>query len=104
MCRNRYRIDPLLCKFLCQHFFKGTMPECLNSDICIISISDLLNFVRIQTNNYCSMCYLASFTVISAKATSSMLQLTFSGSLQIQYPVFWIMLVIMVTTAIAQVK
>ena len=48
--------------------------------------------------------FTASFTVISAKAVSGMLQLTMAGKMQMQYPVFWIMLIVMATTAIAQVK
>ncbi|KAK2194172.1 hypothetical protein NP493_2g19025 [Ridgeia piscesae] len=47
---------------------------------------------------------LASFTVISAKAVSGMLQLTMAGCLQIHYAIFWLLVVIMVVTGIAQVK
>lgn len=47
---------------------------------------------------------LASFTVIAAKAVSGMLQLTMSGCLQIHYAIFWLLVVIMVVTGIAQVK
>ena len=48
--------------------------------------------------------FAASFTVISAKAVSGMLQLTMAGSVQVNSAVFWVLLVIMVVTGIAQVK
>ncbi|XP_076810318.1 NIPA-like protein 2 isoform X2 [Clavelina lepadiformis] len=47
---------------------------------------------------------LGSFTVISAKAVSGMLALTIEGSSQLVYPVFYLMLAIMVVTTILQVK
>ncbi|CAH1772512.1 unnamed protein product [Owenia fusiformis] len=47
---------------------------------------------------------LASLTVISAKAVSGMLQLTFSGVMQLQYVIFWVMIVILAVTAVAQLK
>ncbi|KAI0220065.1 NIPA-like protein 2 [Lamellibrachia satsuma] len=47
---------------------------------------------------------LASFTVISAKAVSGMLQLTMAGSLQVHYAIFWLLLVVMVVTGVTQVK
>ncbi|KAK2163192.1 hypothetical protein LSH36_84g08064 [Paralvinella palmiformis] len=47
---------------------------------------------------------LASFTVISAKAVSGMLQLTATGHMQLHHPIFWIMLIIMIVTAVIQVK
>ncbi|XP_062583733.1 NIPA-like protein 2 [Saccostrea cucullata] len=46
----------------------------------------------------------ASFTVIAAKAVSSMLQITFDGFSQMSYPILYIMLIVMVVTAITQVK
>ncbi|XP_064624419.1 NIPA-like protein 2 isoform X6 [Lineus longissimus] len=47
---------------------------------------------------------LASFTVISAKAVSSMLQLTIAGFMQLDHWIFYVMLIIMVATAVIQVK
>ncbi|XP_048761480.1 NIPA-like protein 2 [Ostrea edulis] len=46
----------------------------------------------------------ASFTVIAAKAVSSMLQITFAGIPQFSYPILYIMLVVMIVTAITQIK
>ncbi|XP_050403758.1 NIPA-like protein 2 [Patella vulgata] len=46
----------------------------------------------------------ASFTVISAKGVSSMLQVTISGEPQFKYPVLYIMLIIMILTAVVQIK
>ncbi|KAK7502117.1 hypothetical protein BaRGS_00006481 [Batillaria attramentaria] len=46
----------------------------------------------------------ASFTVISAKALSSMIQISFSGYSQFKHPIFYVMIVIMVATAVIQVK
>ncbi|XP_046372460.1 NIPA-like protein 2 isoform X1 [Haliotis rufescens] len=46
----------------------------------------------------------ASFTVISAKAVSSMLNLSVGGTSQFAQPIFYIMLVVMVATAVVQVK
>jgi len=50
------------------------------------------------------MLFSASFTVISAKAVSGMLQLTATGHMQLHHPIFWIMLIIMIVTAVIQVK
>ncbi|EDO45127.1 predicted protein, partial [Nematostella vectensis] len=47
---------------------------------------------------------LGSLTVISAKAVSSMINITLGGDNQLGYPLLYIMLIVMVTTAIAQVK
>lgn len=47
---------------------------------------------------------IASFSVISAKAVSSMVQITFSGRSQLTYITFYIMVLIMVSTAVIQVK
>ncbi|XP_052257360.1 NIPA-like protein 2 isoform X2 [Dreissena polymorpha] len=47
---------------------------------------------------------IASFSVISAKAVSSMVQLTFAGDSQLKYISLYVMLIIMVSTAILQVK
>jgi len=47
---------------------------------------------------------LGSVTVISAKAVSSMLTLTFSGHSQMAHPVFYIMLVILVASAVGQMR
>ena len=46
----------------------------------------------------------ASFSVISAKAVSSLIQLTFAGDNQLQYYTFYIMTIVMFSTAILQVK
>lgn len=46
----------------------------------------------------------ASFTVIAAKAVSSLLQLSFAGNSQFSYPILYIMIVVMIVTAITQVK
>ena len=45
-----------------------------------------------------------SLTVIGAKAVSSMLSLTFRGYNQLVYPIFYLMLLVMVVTAIGQIK
>lgn len=48
---------------------------------------------------------IASFSVISAKAVSSMVQLAYNGDpKQLTYPTFYIMFTIMIATAIIQVK
>lgn len=46
----------------------------------------------------------ASFTVIAAKAVSSLFQLSFAGNSQFSYPILYIMIVVMIVTAITQVK
>lgn len=48
--------------------------------------------------------FAASFSVISAKAVSSLIQLTFAGDNQLQYFTFYIMMIVMFSTAILQVK
>ena len=50
------------------------------------------------------MIFLGSLTVISAKAVSSMINITLGGNSQLGHPLFYVMLIIMITTAIAQVK
>ena len=45
-----------------------------------------------------------SLTVISAKAVSSMINITLGGNSQLGHPLFYVMLIVMITTAIAQVK
>ncbi|KXJ16072.1 NIPA-like protein 2 [Exaiptasia diaphana] len=47
---------------------------------------------------------LGSLTVISAKAVSSMLNITFGGDSQLGHPLLYVMLIVMVATAVAQVK
>ncbi|XP_031574651.1 NIPA-like protein 2 [Actinia tenebrosa] len=47
---------------------------------------------------------LGSLTVISAKAVSSMLNITFGGNSQLGHPLLYIMLIVMIATAVAQVK
>ncbi|KAL4236308.1 NIPA-like protein 2 [Mactra antiquata] len=47
---------------------------------------------------------IASFSVISAKAVSSLIQLTFDGDNQLKYYTFYIMTIVMFSTAILQVK
>ena len=46
----------------------------------------------------------ASFCVIAAKAVSGMLQLTFDGYSQMGYPSLYIMIIVMIVTAVLQVK
>lgn len=48
--------------------------------------------------------FVGSLTVISAKAVSSMINITLSGYSQLGHPLFYVMLIVMITTAIAQVK
>ncbi len=48
--------------------------------------------------------FAASFTVISAKGLSNMIQLVFQGVSQAQYWIFWVMLIVMFATALLQVK
>ena len=45
-----------------------------------------------------------SFTVISAKAVSSMISITFQGSMQLTHPIFYVMIIVMVITAVGQVR
>ena len=59
-----------------------------------------LNFVIIVFLSYIS----ASFCVISAKAVSGMIQLTFDGYSQLGYPSLYIMIIVMLVTAVLQVK
>ena len=47
---------------------------------------------------------LASGTVISAKAVSGMLAISFQGDSQLVYPIFYVMLLVMIVTTIVQVK
>lgn len=47
---------------------------------------------------------LGSLTVISAKAVSSMLTLSFRGLNQLTHPIFYVMLLVMIATAVGQVK
>ncbi|CAL1610514.1 unnamed protein product [Knipowitschia caucasica] len=47
---------------------------------------------------------LASVTVISVKAVSGMLTETFKGSLQLVYPIFYVMFVVMVASCAFQIK
>lgn len=47
---------------------------------------------------------LGSLTVISAKAVSSMINITLSGNSQLGHPLLYVMLIVMISTAIAQVK
>lgn len=47
---------------------------------------------------------LGSLTVISAKAVSSMINLSFSGENQLLHPIFYVMLVIMVLSIVGQVR
>jgi len=61
------------------------------------------NYIRVVTV-LLQVALLGSFTVIAAKAVSSMLTLSFSGSNQLIHPIFYIMLIIMVITAVGQVK
>ena len=49
-------------------------------------------------------CFSGSLTVISAKAVSSMINITLGGNSQLGHPLFYVMLIVMITTAIAQVK
>ncbi|XP_064410493.1 NIPA-like protein 2 [Latimeria chalumnae] len=47
---------------------------------------------------------LASLTVISVKAVSGMINLSAKGKMQLQHPIFYVMLVIMIATCCFQVK
>ena len=47
---------------------------------------------------------LGSFTVIAAKALSSMLRITFRGTKQLVYPMFYVMLAIMAVSIVGQIK
>ncbi|KAK3089325.1 hypothetical protein FSP39_002732, partial [Pinctada imbricata] len=47
---------------------------------------------------------IASFTVISAKAVSSMVQLSFAGYSQFSYPILYVMLIVMGITIVIQVR
>ncbi|XP_072902372.1 NIPA-like protein 2 isoform X2 [Hemitrygon akajei] len=47
---------------------------------------------------------LASLTVISVKAVAGMVTTSIEGQLQLQYPIFYIMIVIMITSCIFQVQ
>ncbi|KAM4704668.1 NIPA-like protein 2 isoform 2-T2 [Rhinophrynus dorsalis] len=47
---------------------------------------------------------LASMAVISVKAVSGMIMMTFKGSMQLTYPIFYVMLVVMTASCIFQVK
>ena len=48
--------------------------------------------------------FTASFTVISAKAVSGMIQLTFAGHMQLNQAIFYAFAVVMLFTGIVQVK
>jgi len=62
-----------------------------------------LNYIKVVTI-LLQVAILGSLTVISAKAVSSMLSLTFIGFNQLVHPVFYLMLIVMLATAIGQVK
>lgn len=47
---------------------------------------------------------LASLTVIAVKAVASMITLSVKGKMQLTYPVFYIMLILMATSCVFQVK
>ncbi|KAM8966834.1 NIPA-like protein 2 [Pelodytes ibericus] len=47
---------------------------------------------------------LASLTVISVKAVSGMITMTLKGNMQLTYPIFYVMVVVMVSSCIFQVK
>ena len=46
----------------------------------------------------------ASMTVISVKAVSGMITESIKGNLQLQYPIFYVMLVVMVISCAFQIK
>jgi magnesium transporter len=46
---------------------------------------------------------IASFTIISAKGVSGMIQLTLNGMMQWKYPILYIMIVVLVVTGVVQV-
>lgn len=60
-------------------------------------------FIRVVTV-LIQVALLGSLTVISAKAVSSMITLSFSGQNQLLHPVFYVMLVIMVVSIVGQVR
>ena len=47
---------------------------------------------------------LASFTVISTKGLSGMLQLTFGGNMQLDHYIFWLMLITLGIMCFLQIK
>ncbi|XP_071952838.1 NIPA-like protein 2 [Antedon mediterranea] len=47
---------------------------------------------------------LASLTIIGAKAVASMLELSWSGNMQLLYPIFYFMVLLMIVTAVLQVR
>ncbi|XP_033125784.1 NIPA-like protein 2 [Anneissia japonica] len=47
---------------------------------------------------------LASLTIIGAKAVSSMLDITFAGDIQLVYPLFYFMILLMVVTGVIQIR
>ena len=69
----------------------------------LVYIHHQLNYIKVVTI-LLQVALLGSLTVISAKAVSSMLSLSFSGSNQLVHPIFYIMLIIMIATAVGQVK
>lgn len=48
--------------------------------------------------------FLATFTVITAKACSGLIQITFGGKSQLGHPIFYVMAVVMAVSAVTQVK
>jgi len=69
----------------------------------LVYLHHRLNYIKVVTI-LLQVALLGSLTVISAKAVSSMLNLSFSGSNQLLHPILYIMLLIMVATAVGQVK
>ncbi|NP_001089717.1 uncharacterized protein LOC734780 [Xenopus laevis] len=75
----------------------------------IITFCVLLYFLKRKGLNHIVVLLLlvsllASMAVISVKAVSGMLVLTFKGSMQLTYPIFYVMFVVMVASCIFQVK
>lgn len=69
----------------------------------IMFLHHRLNYVKVVTI-LLQVALLGSLTVISAKAVSSMISISFSGRSQLVYPIFYIMVVVMILSAVGQIK
>ncbi|KAK7905071.1 hypothetical protein WMY93_017678 [Mugilogobius chulae] len=75
----------------------------------IITFCLLLYFYKRRRANYLVIilllvALLGSVTVITVKAVSAMLVLTIEGSMQLEYPIFYVMLVCMCTSVVFQAR
>lgn len=71
--------------------------------IFIMFLHHRLNYVKVVTI-LLQVALLGSLTVISAKAVSSMISISFSGLSQLVHPIFYIMVAVMIVSAIGQIK